>query len=133
MRPQVLAPDVAAFTAFARATSKATRKATPLLFPVAVLLAGAAAVRGQSALDGFNPNADGARRFAKLSTDLARASEPRQLCLTDRVAYQRAIEEVYWRLHESALWPTLRSGSYTTILSGVGGTSGVGLIEFYEY
>jgi Subtilase family len=35
---------------------------------------------------------------------------------------------------ESALWPTLRSGSYTAILSGTGATpSGIGLIEFYEY
>ena len=42
-----------------RTTSKA-RKATLLLFSVAVLLAGgAAAVRGQSALDGFDPNANG--------------------------------------------------------------------------
>jgi len=35
--------------------------------------------------------------------------------------------------NESALWPTLRSGSYTATLSGVSGTTGVGLIEFYEY
>ena len=69
---------------------------------VMLLLSLAAAVRGQFALDGFNSNADGARRFAKFSTDLARASEPRQLCLTDRVAYQRAIEEVYWR---HRIWP----------------------------
>jgi uncharacterized delta-60 repeat protein len=47
------------FRAFVRATSKA-KKATLLLFSVAVLLAGgAAAVRGQSALDGFDPNANG--------------------------------------------------------------------------
>ena len=45
-------------TSFVRATSKA-RKAALLLFSVAVLLAGgAAAVRGQSALDGFDPNAN---------------------------------------------------------------------------
>src|SRR6266480_3543318 len=43
-----------------RTTSKATRKAALVLFSVAVLLAGgAAAVRGQSALDGFDPNANG--------------------------------------------------------------------------
>ncbi|MFZ3375663.1 MAG: delta-60 repeat domain-containing protein, partial [Chthoniobacterales bacterium] len=42
-----------------RATSKA-KKATLFLFSLAVLLAGgAAAVRGQSALDGFDPNANG--------------------------------------------------------------------------
>jgi uncharacterized delta-60 repeat protein len=47
------------FRAFVRATSKA-KKAALLLFSVAVLLAGgAAAVRGQSALDGFDPNANG--------------------------------------------------------------------------
>ncbi len=39
---------------------KAARKAARLLFSIAVLLAGgAAAVRGQSALDGFDPNANG--------------------------------------------------------------------------
>jgi hypothetical protein len=43
-----------------RATFRATRKASLFLFSVAVLLAGgAAAVRGQSALDGFDPNASG--------------------------------------------------------------------------
>ena len=47
-------------TSFVRATSKAAKKATLLLFSVAVLLAGgAAAVHGQSALDGFDPNANG--------------------------------------------------------------------------
>src|SRR4030095_1051396 len=50
---------VAAFTSFARATFKA-KTAALLLFSVAVLLAcGAPAVRGQSALDGFDPNANG--------------------------------------------------------------------------
>src|SRR5947207_13680221 len=48
------------FTSFPRATSNALRKATLLLFSIVVLLAGgAAAVRGQSALDGFDPNANG--------------------------------------------------------------------------
>ena len=54
------ATHVAAFTSWARATSRA-RKAALFLFSLAVLLAsGAAAVRGQSALDGFDPNANGA-------------------------------------------------------------------------
>jgi uncharacterized delta-60 repeat protein len=45
---------------YERATSKATGKAARLLLSVAVLLTGgAAAVRGQSALDGFDPNAIG--------------------------------------------------------------------------
>jgi len=35
--------------------------------------------------------------------------------------------------NESILWPTLRQSSYTTILSGVGGDTGIGLVEFYEY
>src|SRR5438477_9064163 len=49
------------FTSFPRATSKAIRKVTLLLFSIAVLLAGGAtAVRGQSALDGFDPNANAA-------------------------------------------------------------------------
>jgi hypothetical protein len=34
---------------------------------------------------------------------------------------------------ESALWPILKSGSYTTQLSGVSNGTGVGLIEMYEY
>src|SRR6266404_4460944 len=39
---------------------EATQKATSLLFSIALLLAGgAAAVRGQSALDGFDPDANG--------------------------------------------------------------------------
>jgi uncharacterized delta-60 repeat protein len=57
-----LLPDtvVAAFTSFARATFKVTRKAALFLFSLAVLLAGGAVpVCGQSALDGFDPNANG--------------------------------------------------------------------------
>jgi hypothetical protein len=34
---------------------------------------------------------------------------------------------------ESALWPILSSGTYTTILSGVGGGTGIGQITMYEY
>ncbi len=34
---------------------------------------------------------------------------------------------------ESALWPLLKSGIYTTHLSGVSSGTGVGLIEVYEY
>jgi Domain of unknown function (DUF5122) beta-propeller len=46
------------FSSFARAESKAKKPAL-LLFSVAVLLAGGSvAVRGQSALDGFDPNAN---------------------------------------------------------------------------
>jgi hypothetical protein len=33
---------------------------------------------------------------------------------------------------ESAILATLAAGSYTAILSGVGGTTGVGLVEFYH-
>ena len=59
MSSLVPATHVAAFTSFARATSKA-KTAALLLFSVAVLLAGGApALRGQSALDGFDPNANG--------------------------------------------------------------------------
>src|SRR5438067_10693784 len=48
------------FTSFPGATSNALRKAALLLFSIAVLLAGGAtAVRGRSALDGFDPNANG--------------------------------------------------------------------------
>ncbi len=52
-----------------KTTSKA-RNAALLLFSVAVFLAGgAAAVRGQSALDGFDPNANGIVRVAVLQPD----------------------------------------------------------------
>jgi uncharacterized delta-60 repeat protein len=55
---------------FARATSRATRKATLFLFSLSVLLAGGAtAVRGQSALDGFDPNANGAVRVVVVQPD----------------------------------------------------------------
>ena len=50
---------VAAFTLL-RSTSQTIKKAAFLLFSLAVLLlSGAAAVRGQSALDGFDPNVAG--------------------------------------------------------------------------
>src|SRR5437016_5813395 len=61
IRSLVPAIHVATFTSAARAASRATRKAALFLFSVAALLAGGAAVvRGQSALDGFDPNANGA-------------------------------------------------------------------------
>lgn len=34
---------------------------------------------------------------------------------------------------ETALWPILKSGTYTAALSGVSGGTGVGLLEMYEY
>ena len=50
-------------------TSFRTR-ATPILFSIAALLAsGTAAVRGQSALDGFDPNANGAVRVVVVQPD----------------------------------------------------------------
>ncbi|MBI3850885.1 MAG: delta-60 repeat domain-containing protein [Verrucomicrobia bacterium] len=51
-------------------TSSLTRKAALLLFSVAVLLAGgAAAVRGQSALDGFDPHANGTVQVVVVQPD----------------------------------------------------------------
>jgi hypothetical protein len=35
--------------------------------------------------------------------------------------------------NESALWPTLQTGSYTAILKDAHDADGIGLIEFYEY
>ena len=35
-------------------------------------------------------------------------------------------------VNESALWPTLRQSTYTTILSGVSNGTGIGLVEFFE-
>src|SRR5213076_3320235 len=58
------------FTSFPGATSNALRKATLLLFSIVVLLMGStAAVRGQSALDGFDPNANGAVRAVVVQPD----------------------------------------------------------------
>ncbi len=34
---------------------------------------------------------------------------------------------------ESAVWPILKSGLYTAVLSGVSGGTGIGLIEMFEY
>src|SRR6202140_4408419 len=57
------------FGALVRATFRA-RKATLSLFSVALLLAaGAAAVRGQSALDGFDPNGNGRVRVVVVQPD----------------------------------------------------------------
>jgi N-acetylneuraminic acid mutarotase len=132
-----------------------------LLFSVAVLLVGGAAVRGQSTVDNFDPKANGTvlavvvqpdgkiliggnfttlapnggaavtrNNIARLNPDGALASainlknrpsdftapqndtavsmagsaieENRTLTFAERVAYQRAIEEVYWR---HRIWP----------------------------
>jgi uncharacterized delta-60 repeat protein len=65
-RTIVTASRVAAFPSLARASSKVTL----LLFSVAVLLGGGApAVHGQSALDGFDPNADGPIRVVVVQPD----------------------------------------------------------------
>ena len=68
--PQTRATHVAMFSSLARATFKARKAALLLFFSVAVLLTGgAAAVRGQSALDGFDPNANGTVRVAVVQPD----------------------------------------------------------------
>jgi uncharacterized delta-60 repeat protein len=69
MRSLIPAAHVAAFSSFARATSRAT-KAALFLFSVAVLLAGGtSAAPGQSALDGFDPNANGAVNVVVVQPD----------------------------------------------------------------
>src|SRR5207253_1302828 len=61
--------NVATFTSFVRATSNA-KKAALCLFSLAVLLAGgSSAVRGQSALDGFDPNANDTVRVVVVQPD----------------------------------------------------------------
>jgi uncharacterized delta-60 repeat protein len=62
------ATDVAAFPFSASVVSRAAAK-TVLLFSVLLLVAGAAAVRGQSALDGFDPNANGEVRVVVAQPD----------------------------------------------------------------
>ena len=64
-----LVPATHLAPSFSRATSKAIIKAALFLFSVAVLLAGAATVRGQSALDGFDPNANGTIRAVVVQSD----------------------------------------------------------------
>lgn len=36
-------------------------------------------------------------------------------------------------LNESNVWPTLRPGAYTAILRDAGNSTGIGIVEFYEY
>src|SRR5947199_3850553 len=63
------ATHVVAFTSWVRATSRA-RKAALVLFHLAILLAGSvAAVHGQSALDGFDPHANGTIYVVKAQPD----------------------------------------------------------------
>src|SRR5437660_928300 len=50
--------------------------------------------------------ADAARFFTKAFASRTHSSTQRQLSLADRVAYQRAIEEVYWR---HRIWPAERT------------------------
>jgi Domain of unknown function (DUF5122) beta-propeller len=67
--PSASATPTTAFASLARTTGRA-RKAARLLFSVALLLAGAAATgRGQSARDGFDPNANGAVRVVVVQPD----------------------------------------------------------------
>lgn len=46
--------------------------------------------------------------FAKFSSNPVRTPQPRQLSLADRIAYQYAIEEVYWR---HRIWPRENAGA----------------------
>src|SRR2546423_11434784 len=70
MRFRIGAISGAAPNLFERAITKLTRKAAVITFCVAMLLAGgAAAVRGQSALDGFDPNANGVIRVVVVQPD----------------------------------------------------------------
>jgi hypothetical protein len=80
---------VAAFASFLRATAG---KATLLLFSVSVLVA----------------DVTMAASSPEDRASLARVFQPKQLSLADRIAYQRAIEEVYWR---HRIWPGVSPGS----------------------
>ncbi len=83
-----------------------------------LVLMAAAAVRGQSVPDGFDPNAsdfirvvvqpDGKiRGLAFVRPESPDELSHRMLTFAERVAYQRAIEEVYWRYR---IWPTENAG-----------------------
>src|SRR5437016_4399411 len=54
----------------------------------------------------FGAHANAARFFTKAFASRTHSSTQRQLSFADRVAYQRAIEEVYWR---HRIWPTERT------------------------
>ena len=70
IRSRAPATHNAALTSRARATSNAARRAALFLFFVPVLLGGGAAeVRAQSALDAFDPNANGVIRVAVVQSD----------------------------------------------------------------
>ena len=69
MRFRLGATLVAASLPFGGGASEATRKIALILFSVVLLLAAAATVRGQSALDGFDPNANGVIRVIVVQPD----------------------------------------------------------------
>src|SRR5437588_2550746 len=54
----------------------------------------------------FGAHANAARFFTKAFSSRTHSSTPRQLSFADRIAYQRAIEEVYWR---HRIWPAERT------------------------
>jgi hypothetical protein len=74
-------------------------------------LPGAITAQGQSIYESpclgtpLPSSAGGVYLFTKLSPHLTQALQPRGFSLADRVAYQRAIEEVYWR---HRIWPKER-------------------------
>jgi len=70
MRSLLPPTHIAAFPSLATATSKATKNAAFLLLFISVLPAsGVAAVPGQAALDGFDPNANGTVRVVVVQPD----------------------------------------------------------------
>ena len=57
------------FTSFARATSKVKKAALSLFSVAALLTVGTGTICGQSALDGFDPNANGAIHAVVVQAD----------------------------------------------------------------
>ena len=92
----------------ARASTLQITVSIALISVSAILLASsfeAAQVSGDKRLpekESQELNSDSIQHFAKLAPHLAEAPPPQALSLADRVAYQYAIEEVYWR-HRT--WP----------------------------
>ena len=58
----------------------------------------------------FGAQANAARFFTKAFASRTHSSTQRQLSFADRVTYQRAIEEVYWR---HRIWPAERTEAKT--------------------
>ena len=59
-------------------------------------------------------------------------SAPGLFAIGDAAVYPGKLRLILSAFHEAALMATLDPGSYTAIMRGYGGTTGVGLVEVYD-